>query len=257
MNVSKLKLHFRFSFALVFLFHGVAVAQEIELIPSPVDPVPLVSDGGTVAIFPVAGAMPQLFTFSGTNSTASGNQSMFDLVSHPSVIKDLEIVDEQIKQFHSLQAEAGKQISEQMKGLRNGSISGEEYTQLVLAQKATREKRMNEILLPHQLKRLQQIDFQMRTKGINNFSRDKFDRSIAEKLGLSAEQQNQLRDKSREIDKRMKAEIKRMRAEAKKELLGVLTAAQRAKFAELSGAKYEEKAGDWNEYIKKHTPKKN
>ena len=247
---------------LLAVSQNVTFAQESTETPSVSDEsTTSPSQGATIAFLPVAGGAPQVFSFSGSTtgsiSTSLAQQSLFDLVGHPSVTKDLEIVDDQLAQVSALQEEYGKQITAQMEGLRDGSITGDEYTALLIAQKANRKKRLNEILLPHQLKRLNQISFQLRTKGISNFSGDKFDKSVAEKLGLSAEQQNQLRDKSREITKRLEAEFKRMRAEAKEELLGVLTVDQRAKFSELSGSKYEENAGDWNEYIKKHNPKKN
>ena len=241
------------------LLHSVTLAQESAESPPPSDQATLLTEGATIAILPVMGGTPQTFTFYGSDSlsTEMPAQSLFNLVGNPSVSKDLEIVEDQLDQVRALQEEFGKQTSVQMNGLRDGSISGDQYTALLIAQKANREKRLKEILLPHQVKRLNQISFQLRTKGISNFTGNKFDKSIAEKLGLSAEQQNQLRDKSREISKRLEEEFKRMRAEAKEELLGVLTADQRTKFAELSGAKYEENAGDWNEYIQKHLPKKN
>lgn len=257
MYVSTLKLHSLAIVALLILCQDRMVAQEFELDRTVVAPMPMISDGGTLAVFPVEGPMPpQVFTFTGSSSSMPSEQSAFELLAHPSVIKDLEVVDEQLEQVQALHMEAGSQITEQMKGLRDGSISGEEYTQLVLAQKASREKRIGEILLPHQVKRLQQINFQMRTRGIENFNQHSINQSLGSKLGLSKEQLEKLKEKAAEVKKRLAEEYKRMRAEAKEELLGVLTAEQRAKFTELSGVKYEQKAGDWNDYIKKYSPKK-
>jgi len=213
----------------------------------------MVGGGSMGYIMPDADNMPQLFTLTGSKPS---EHSPFELLGHPSVIKDLEIVDDQLEQVQAIQAEAAAQITEQMKGLRDGSISGEEYTQLVIAQKANREKRISEILLPHQVKRLKQIGFQLQTKGIESFSSNSINKSLADKLGLSKEQLVELKEKAAAVKKRLAEEYQRMRVEAKEELLGVLTAEQRAKFAELSGAKYEEKTGDWNDYIKKRSRQK-
>lgn len=256
MFVSISKLRLLTIVALLVSAHTTACAQEFQLDGTTVAPV-VISEGATVAVIPVESSMPQVFAFTGSSTSTHNEQSAFDLLSHPSVAKDLEIVDGQLEQVHALQAEAAKQISEQMKGLHDGSISGEEYTELLLAQKANREKRINEILLPHQINRLQQISFQMRTREIESFNQNSIDETLVEKLGLSNEQLKELKKKAAEIKQRLAEEYKRMRAEAKEELLDVLTEEQRAKFTELSGAKYEQKVGDWNEYIKKYSPKQN
>jgi len=258
MEVAVSKIRFAAIMVLVVNLTNLGIAQEPAAETAvPLDSAQIFSDSATMIVLPVAGASPQTFTYTGSNSLAENKQSVFDLMCIPSVTKDLEILDEQLEKVHAMQAEFGQQIAEQMKGLRDGSISGEEYTQLLLTREAIRAKRMSEILLPHQLERLKQIDFQLKTKSIGSFSGNNLDKSMAEKLGLNKEQLKAFKEKAAEINKRLIEDFKRMKTEAKEELLAVLTAEQRAKFSELSGSKYEEKSSDWNEYIKKYSPRKN
>lgn len=271
MSVSKL-IVLTMSCTIVLLGPLHLAAQENEVAESPASEAVITSAQNTsVMILPVVGAAPQVFTFNGSSMAAPIDQPKFellhapssmpnagsalDLVSIPSVLKELEIVDDQLEQVHAVQREFIEQLARQMKELRERSISGDQYTEFLRTQQAIKKKRIEEILLPHQQKRLQQIDFQMKTKGLSHFAGNRLHPSVADKLGLSEEQQKALKKKSLEITKRLNEAIKRMRAEAKEELLSVLTAQQRAKFSELSGAKYEEKPGDWRDYIKKHGPK--
>ena len=99
------------------------------------------------------------------------------------------------------------------------------------------EARLEKILLPHQLERLKQIELQGRLQqgGAAALSGGQ----LAEALGLTPEQQDQLRQKAEEVQQEMQQKIVQLRAEAREKLLEVLTPEQRAKLESMMGDQFD------------------
>ena len=69
-----------------------------------------------------------------------------------------------------------------------------------------------------------------------------YDPKIADMLGITEEQKKEIRSKAMEAQKKLNAEMMRLRQEMQEKLLDeVLTAAQKRKIKELTGDKYEMK----------------
>ena len=91
--------------------------------------------------------------------------------------------------------------------------------------------------MPHQMERLKQIELQSRIQrqGAGALTSDE----LAQQLGLTAEQQEQLQARAEEIQQEMEQKVAQFRLEARQKLLEVLTAEQRQKLEALMGATIE------------------
>jgi hypothetical protein len=157
---------------------------------------------------------------------------------NPQVQKELEVVDyqlEQIKELQSkLQAETREIYAEIAKLPREDQSA--EYQE---AQKKVQElykdhnAKLKKILLPQQIDRLEQISAQMQLRGGAAYG---LRGALAEKLGLSEQQQTELKEKAAEKNRELYAKYAELKAEMEKELLDeVLTAKQRKQLDDLIG----------------------
>lgn len=184
-------------------------------------------------------------------SFADYSADPIELVGNPSVQKDLELLDSQVEQIYVMHAAWAEETQTSMNDLRSGKISGEEYTQNLITAKAAREKILDSLLLPHQAKRLAQITTQAEI-GNKGTAEAITGMNLSERLGISEGQRNELLERSKKIEKRLADEIARLKREAKKELLAVLTSEQRTKLHEMTGTPIETRNSDWNEALRKH-----
>jgi hypothetical protein len=99
------------------------------------------------------------------------------------------------------------------------------------------EKRLSDVLMPHQIERLKQIELQSRLQrqGASALTSDE----LAQQLGLSAGQQEQLQARAEEVEQEMEQKIVQLRLEARQKLLEVLTAEQRQKLEAMMGSTIE------------------
>ena len=97
------------------------------------------------------------------------------------------------------------------------------------------------MLLPHQIKRLKQVALHNRMNEMGTADA-LTSGSLADALELTDEQKKLLKEKSKEIEERVKAEVAKIRADAKDELYKVLDAKQQAKLRELVGDHFEKES---------------
>jgi Spy/CpxP family protein refolding chaperone len=178
------------------------------------------------------------------------------LVFLEQVQQELDLIDEQVADLQKLREEARSGERPQFGGdFRN--LSEEERNQRMEQmraqgerQRADARRKMEEILLPQQFERLQQISLQVRGAAALN------DEEIASQLRLSADQKQQLdtiREEGRaragelfggggggQVDRdAMRQRFEEYRREQSEKLLGVLTSSQRAEFEKMQGDKFE------------------
>lgn len=177
----------------------------------------------------------------------------FTLANNEDIQKELELLDDQVEQLNAINKEFSEQISEELKGLREGNMNLENPRRLAdLIQELEKKKRarMQEILLPHQFDRLQQISLQQQMKHRGEAATLMSDQ-IAEQLGITDEQKERMKERSEEIKKDLAEKIEQLKLEARDELLQELTREQRKKLEELTGPAYEIKPVDMSERIRK------
>ncbi len=163
----------------------------------------------------------------------SGGDSSLMLLNMEAIQKELELVDDQKTKIRAASEEVREELAKQMAALVR--------------------KKLQDILLPHQVERLQQIQIQLRGNSALN------DTEVQEKLGLSADQKAQLtklrenygeqlramfsggRDRDGAEDRR--AQVERLRTEMTQAVEKILTAQQREAFEQMKGPKFEMPSG--------------
>jgi Spy/CpxP family protein refolding chaperone len=159
------------------------------------------------------------------------------------VQKELDLVKDQIDDIKKIQDESRDALRDMFSGLRD--LPSEErrsafegLREKMQEQGEIAQKKIDKVLLPHQRDRLKQITFQQSvqrrgTTGVFGSS------TVTEALGITDAQQEKLKEKSEEVEKELRKKIEEARQEAIKDLLSVLTPAQRKKYEELMGEPFE------------------
>lgn len=124
---------------------------------------------------------------------------------------------------HSEARELGEKIQDQSK-----SLSDERMEQL------------NEILLPHQTKRLLQIAMQRRIKSMNPFN-DEFGipAALADEIGLSKKEKARLMETIEAARKKYYEELETLKKEANEKIMNSLSIEQREKMRDILGDAYD------------------
>ena len=162
-----------------------------------------------------------------------------DLLRRDDVRKELELVDDQIEkleEFSNRQRESGREL---FAGLRDLSREerAEKFREIFAKRAEESQKEIGKILLPHQTKRLGQLAVQYRMR--SGTSRGLTSGSVAEELGITEEQQEDIRKKAEEVQKELNEKIAKLREEARDDILQALTPQQRAKFKQMVGEPFE------------------
>lgn len=166
--------------------------------------------------------------------SGGGDMSLM-LLNVEAIQKELELVDDQKSKIRTATEEVREEMAKQMAALL--------------------QKKLQDILLPHQIERLQQIQIQLRGNSALN------DPEVQEKLGLSSDQKAQLaklrenydeqrramftaaREGGRDGGEDRRAQYERLRTEMTQSIEQVLTAQQKEKFEQMKGPKFEMPSG--------------
>jgi len=169
-----------------------------------------------------------------------GMTDQFGLLSQQSIQEELDFVGEQREQYKRLQKDYNDRIREKMETMNKGGFDPSKAQSLgeeIRVIKEQQARDIEELLLPHQVNRLKQIQTQnkMKALGLNAFN----DKKLAEELGMTEEQLEQLKEKAKELSADLQKKIKALREETQETLLKELTKDQQEKLKELTGDKFE------------------
>jgi Spy/CpxP family protein refolding chaperone len=163
----------------------------------------------------------------------------------PQMEKELDIVDTQREALTKIRTDA----TAKLRTLYDTSIPDQQermkkYNEASKALGEETEKKVLEVLLPHQIKRLKQIALQMQLQQTGYGMSAAFQNSqVAEDLKITDEQKAQLVEKQKEVAKEMQektqAFYKQLQEESREKMLSVLTPAQRRKLEELTGERFQ------------------
>lgn len=170
---------------------------------------------------------------------------MIGLLQADEVQQEIELMDDQREQVQALAQEMRDQIREEARGMFQGmrDLSREErraqFDELrshVEKMQSSMEGRLDQVLLPHQLDRLKQIDLQARVQrgGADALTEGK----LAETLGLTDAQREQLRQRAEEVQRELEEKIGQLRVEARGKLMEVLTPEQRTQLESMLGEEF-------------------
>ncbi|MEX2186514.1 MAG: hypothetical protein WD875_06960 [Pirellulales bacterium] len=98
-------------------------------------------------------------------------------------------------------------------------------------------KKIDDVLLPHQKKRLEEISLRMKMKQ-RGTSGSLVDTELAKTLDIDDAQKERIRRKANEVQQRLEEEFAKLREEARKEILDELSPAQKRKLEDLIGADF-------------------
>jgi hypothetical protein len=168
-----------------------------------------------------------------------GGGDMAGLLRNESVQKELELLDDQIEELQGLAESQRESFRDAFQGLQD--LSREErmakFREVMEKNREEQEKQIGKVLLPHQMKRLKQIQFQQRTRG--GIGRVAGNEGLSNELGITEAQREKLQQKAQEVEEEIRAKLNELREQAQAELLSVLTPAQQAKWKELAGEPFE------------------
>jgi Spy/CpxP family protein refolding chaperone len=173
-----------------------------------------------------------------------GRDNGMSMLSSKKVQEELELVPDQIEQLEQVNEEQREAMREMFMGMRDRfrDVSREERED---AMQEIREKmtelnekftaQAKEALLPHQVDRWKQLQFQMKAQQAGGADRLLADNDMAEELNITEEQLAALKEKATKVRESMQKKIETIRNEARDELLSVLTPEQQEKYRSLMG----------------------
>jgi hypothetical protein len=162
------------------------------------------------------------------------------LIQNAEVQREIDLVEKQRQDVQQLHADFQAKILKLALSYRHQEIDSVKVNRLSNEMKQLREEqrsRLKEILLPHQLERLQQISVQQ-TIELGGLIGALSNKLVAADLGLTIPQIERLRTRSVELNQELIEQIKRLKEDASEKLLAELTPEQNEKLKALTGAKY-------------------
>lgn len=174
-----------------------------------------------------------------------GGGGTLGLIQQQEVQQEIEISEDQQAELRTLGETIRDEIRSEMQGMFEGMRDlNDEERQARFDEIRARfeeinkdaEARMQKVLMPHQFDRLKQIDLQSRLQrgGAGALTEGE----LADTLGLTEAQRDQIREKQEEVQKDLDEKIGQLRIEARNQLLEVLTPEQRAKLEGMMGSAF-------------------
>ena len=176
---------------------------------------------GIGVISPVA-AWAQPGGFGGPGGPGRGGFGMFGggggggeifLLQNDDVREELGLVEDQVTKLQALNEKSREGMRDLFTGMRDLNederrAKFEEIRGKMEERQKEMQAELEQVLLPHQSKRLKQIGRQMRTRqGGNSVNTD----TLAAELKLTDEQKEKLREKAVEVEKKMREKLTKLR----------------------------------------------
>jgi hypothetical protein len=157
-----------------------------------------------------------------------GGGGPLQLLQRRDVQEELELLDDQKQQITALAEKSRERAGE---AFRRGG-DGDRAAALATLQRFNEETQaeINKILLPHQAKRLSQIEVQSRMR----FSLAPTGQ-VADQLGLSESDQDKLREKAQGLEQELAKKTAEIRRQLQEQLMAEMSPDQRTKFKEMLG----------------------
>jgi hypothetical protein len=183
---------------------------------------------------------------SSSNSTSGkGISRLFDRVRDPGGRKELELVKDQDDQLSALYADnrreerriLSKRERERVQAVPRGLPQIGPPDKELEALREQYDMKVAEILLPHQVKRLGQLDFQLRVRAESHIPL--LSRTAAIAIGLTDEKQSELQEAYLRESAVVRQEKNRLYHEALNELIGSLSIDQQKRYHLLVGKQFD------------------
>ncbi len=159
------------------------------------------------------------------------------LLQREDVQGELDLLDDQKKQLTDLREKSTEKMREAFRAGAGGG--GDREALQATMRKFTEETQaeLDKVLLPHQSKRLKQLETQLAMRGRGVLGALGGD--LAEKIGIAEDQREKLREKAQDLDNELRKKTAELRKQAQDQLLASLTEEQRKQFNEMIGEPFE------------------
>lgn len=171
-----------------------------------------------------------------TGRKYQGSSGPIGLLNSENVRKELDLVDQQYEELQSLSTEIQKRAATEIRNLDFSNVKN--VSVKIRGIQRDMEKDIENLLLPHQVKRLRQIHVRSRLRG-GSLARLLTSDPVKSDLELTEDQSEELIESEKEIEAELQEKIAKLRAEAREELLDRLKPEQRKKADELLGDAFE------------------
>lgn len=168
-----------------------------------------------------------------------------DLLARPDVQQELELLDDQLLQLHQFRLEVEtarrdrlENLLQQIRSGENppGSLANALREELTSSDEQVAE-RLRSILLPHQARRLAQIQLQLQLRQGGLVGPQSS--SWLTKLDISAEQRTAIRNAAERSDRELKRQMAESRLALQREILHLLTPLQKQQLQDLVGKPFQ------------------
>jgi Spy/CpxP family protein refolding chaperone len=175
-----------------------------------------------------------------------GGSGLLSLAMRDEVQQELQLVDEQKDKVRAISDDMRSKVRDEMGGmfqqLRDASdeerrAKFDEIRKKFETINSDMEKKLDGVLLPHQLERLKQIDLQtkIRQRGASALTGG----DVAEALNLSDDERAKLEKRATEVQEELQTKIRELQADARKKMIDVLTPEQQAQLQKMMGDQFD------------------
>lgn len=171
-----------------------------------------------------------------TGKKYKGTTSPLGLLDNPKVREELDMVDDQFKELQRLTSNIQNKAASEIRNMDFSKVSN--VAKRIRGIQSNMKQDIEDLLLPHQLKRLNQLQnrSQLQRKSIARLLTSD---PIKSELEISEQQSAELLEAEENIEAELEKEIAQLREEAREKLLAKLKASQREKAEELLGEKFD------------------
>ncbi|HEX3600879.1 MAG TPA: hypothetical protein VHU84_12095 [Lacipirellulaceae bacterium] len=184
--------------------------------------------------------------FGGPGGPFGGGGGLLGLATREDVQQELQLVDEQKDKVRTIADDMRTKVREEMGGMftqmrdlsdKDRRAKFDEIRKKFESINSDMEKKLDGVLLPHQMERLKQIDLQnkIRQRGANALTSG----DVADALNLSDDQRDKLEKRAAEVQEELQTKIRELQADARKKMIDVLTPEQQAQLQKLMGDNFD------------------
>jgi hypothetical protein len=184
------------------------------------------------ALIPLINDIARGMPIGSTASRYGSASSELGLLSNPRVREDIEMVDDQYREFQERQLALQREMADQLRQI--DFTDTENLPSQIKEIRNSAEREMNELLLPHQVKRLRQLRMQsllQRRDLVQVLTAD----PIKSDLEITDEQSQELRDYQVQMQEDLQREIAKLQDKARSRLLSKLNPSQKRQVEEMIG----------------------
>jgi hypothetical protein len=184
------------------------------------------------SLIPLINDIAQGQPIGSTASRFGTASSELGLLSNPRIREDIEMVDDQYREFQDRQRTLQKEMADQLR--RIDFTDTENLPSQIKEIRDSAEREMNELLLPHQVKRLKQLRMQSLLQR-RDLVQILTSEPIKSDLKITDEQSQELRNYQVQMQEDLQREIAKLQDKARGRLLSKLNPSQKKQVEEMVG----------------------